>query len=194
MCHTENIFAYSKLAEKINRKYAKRHGYDFKILQNKMSDRAQQWCKVEVINQILSENKYDYIMWIDADAFFNDQSVKIEKFINMYPEKDILVCDDIPNSGKENTINSGTLILKCSPWTKQFCKDWWDYKGKYSYEYFHEQSVMEDYITRFPDNFKVFPANTFNSAVSNIKETDYVIHLMSMSPEYRIQRMAKWPN
>lgn len=202
MSHTENIYDYSKLTERINKEYAIKHGYDFQIFNLEMTDRAPQWCKIDVINRLLNENdinQYDYLFWIDADAFINKHDIPLETFITDM-NKNIIICDDVPNSGKENTINSGTFFVKCNDWSKEFFKKLWDYNGEYLYKYFHEQTMMEYYINENIMDAKKYievkPASTFNSDINQIyngsgKDT-FLIHLMAMSRDFRVEYINNW--
>lgn len=199
MNHTPNIFSYSKLAEKINREYANAHNYDFQIFEYNMSDRAPQWCKIQVINELLATNKYSYLFWIDADAFFNKHEIPLEEFIT--PGKNIIVCDDIVNSGKPDTLNSGTFFVKCNKWSKKFFKQLWDYKGEYLYKYFHEQTILEHYLKNNLMNarkyIKVEPATLFNTEITvqlkdNSIHDNFIIHLMAMPADFREKFMKKW--
>lgn len=196
MNHTPEIYAYSKITEKINRAYARQNGYDFKIFNIKPTDRAPQWCKIEVINQLLENPKYDYLFWIDADAFFNKFDTRIEHIINQVPDKHLCVCDDIKNSGKPDTINTGTLLVKNSDWSKKFFKQVWNYDGQYRYDYFHEQTVIQNQVKSNSKEIQVFPATDFNTAVHEIGQPiiydRFVIHLMGSPKEFRVDFLSKW--
>lgn len=201
MSYTDNISSYSKYTEYINKKYAEKHGYDFIKFNYELKDRAQQWCKVKAINHLLENNtnKYDYIFWIDSDAFFNNFNQTLDSIINKYNNKDIIICDDYPNSGIKNTINTGTMFIKFSEWNKEFCKKWFNYTGEYLTSPYHEQSVLDYYINHV-DNFKnhviVCPTKTFNSAAYELNEykktNDFIIHLMARNSEFRINYIKKW--
>jgi len=201
MSYTKNIESYARLTEAINKKYAETNGYDLLTFHEEMTDRSPQWCKVEVVNKILDMNKYDYIFWIDADAFFNKHQDKLEDFILQDPEHDIIICDDIINSSKENTVNSGTFFVKCSEWSKGYFKMLWNYKGNLLYDYFHEQSVIEKTIENNTMDAKsriiVNPSTYFNTVI-NVQlndgslENNFVIHLMGMSSEFRINYITNW--
>lgn len=200
MSYTDNIKSYSSITEEINKKYALKNGYDFKVFSHKMSDRAPQWCKISVINELLSLNKYEYLFWIDSDAFFNKHDIKLENIINNDKDKEIIICDDNKNSGRKNTINTGTMFVKCSEWSKEFFKSIWNYKGKYLYDPFHEQKIMEDFIfEKIMDShlkIGVKPANLFNSEYALLEDSaiknNFIIHVMSKPENYRIEYVKKW--
>ena len=200
MSYTENIKEYSQIAEKINSIYVKRHGYDLRIFSEKMTDRAIQWCKIKVINILLNENKYDYIFWIDSDAYFNNHRIKLEDIIKT-TDKNIIICEDNVNSGRKYTVNSGTIFVKCNDWSKKFLDLLWNYKGKYLYDYFHEQTMIENFIKEnimnCQNHIEIKASRTFNSEINiqlNEKSLDnnFIIHLMSKDKKFRIDYMNKW--
>lgn len=199
MSETDNIYSYSKLSEYINTLYAKKHGYDFKMFNVKMTDRSPQWCKIDVINTLLNKKyDYDYLFWIDADAFFNIQSIPLETFIT--PNKNIIICDDIPNSGRKNTINTGTFFVKCNDWSRELFKSLWNYKGDYLYKHFHEQTLLEYYINNNINNIQQYidikPCRSFNMDINQLNDgtvyDNFIIHLMATSQQFRIKFMKDW--
>lgn len=205
MSYTPNIKSYSQLAEKINRKYAIKNGYDLKIFNKEMKNRAPQWCKIDVINELLQKNIYKYLFWIDSDAFFNKHDIKIEDIINNDDDKNIIICSDDINNGNENknrkTVNTGTMIVKCNKWSKDFFKLLWDYETEYRFKPLHEQTVLENFIKLNVMNCKKYisikDGKLFNSEIvqqlydGNLYH-NYVVHLASMGEEERIKHMKGW--
>ena len=201
MSYTDNISSYSKKTEMINRKYAQKHGYDFSKFDFHVDDRALQWSKIKAVNYLLqSPKKFDYIFWIDSDAFFNDFDKALDSVIDQNNQKDIILCDDAPNSGRENTINTGTMLIKSTAWCKTFCHQWYEYAGKFLYEPHHEQSVLESFIAQnvygCKDRIAIAPTKSFNSAAYELKKymkcDDYIIHLMAEPENFRIAYIDRW--
>ena len=203
MSANDAIKDYATLSEQINRRYANKHGYDFEMFDVTPTGRAPQWCKIQVVNDLLSRDKYDYIFWIDADAYFNKQDIPLDDIISQHPDKDVILCEDNINSGKSNTVNSGTFFVKCSPWSKAFFEHVWNYEGIYRQAHFHEQTVIEQYINQdimeSKQHIIVKPCKTFNSII-NVQIADgtlkdnFIIHLMAMKKEDRIEYMTEWLN
>jgi len=202
MSHTENIYSYSKLAEYINRIYACKHGYDFKIFNLTMKDRAPQWCKIEAINVLLNDEQsnYDYLFWIDADAFFNNHNIPLETFITD-SNKNIIICDDSPNSSKPNSINTGTFFVKCSEWSRNFFNKIWNYNGEHLYKPLHEQTVIDMTILydfmNMKENILIYPTDVFNSIYhklsnENYKRDNFILHVMAHSSDTRRKYMNDW--
>jgi len=155
-----------------------------------------------VINNLLDKEKcdYDYLFWIDADALFNKHDIPLETFITD-PDKNIIICDDIPNSGKKDTINTGTFFVKCTDWSRDFFKYLWSYNGKYLYDHYHEQTIMEiaisDNTMNAKNNILVQSADTFNSTFSKLFDEDYkrnnfILHIMGTPADTRINYMNDW--
>ena len=197
----ENIKSYSELAKTINEMYTNKHNYDFRVFDYKMKDRAAQWVKISVINQLLEENKYEYIFWIDSDAFFNKHDIKLESLI--IDNKDIIICDDKLNSGnfEDITVNTGTIIVKCSEWSKYFFKIMYNYKGNYLYDYFHEQTVMKELIKNnildCKNHISIENGTLFNSEINrqlndNTLENNFIIHLAAQKNDFRQKYMDNW--
>lgn len=193
MNHTKNIFEYSKLSEKINRKYAKKHGYEFRIFEKEMTDRAPQWCMIPVLLELLGSGEFDYVFWIDADAIFNDFSKGLDNIVALDPSKDIYICDDSPNSGQKTT-NTGTLLVKNTKWANDILNEVWSYKGQYLYEATHEQKVLGDIInSNRPDSkFHVASTKEFNSHMGENTKEDFIHHYMSRDTEYRVEKFTTW--
>lgn len=205
MSYTPNIKSYSQLAEKINRKYAIKNGYALKIFNKEMKNRAPQWCKIDVINELLQKNIYKYLFWIDSDAFFNKHDIKIEDIINNDDDKNIIICSDDVNNGNENknrkTVNTGTMIVKCNKWSKDFFKLLWNYETEYRFKPLHEQTVLENFIKLNVMNCKKYisikDGKLFNSEIvqqlyeGNLYD-NYVVHLASLGEEERIKHMKGW--
>lgn len=203
MSYTDNIKSYSDISKKINQIYASKYNYDIRIFNEIMTDRAPQWCKIKVIQKLLNENCYEYLFWIDSDAFFNDHTIKIQDIIKNNTDKDIIICDDHLNSGiySEIKINTGTIIVKCTEWNKEFFDLLWNYDGIYLYNQYHEQRLLEDFIKNnimnCKDKILIKPCIEFNTEImrqinDNTLENNYIIHLMKLDTETRISYMKNW--
>ena len=108
--------------EQINRKYCEKHGYDFKVLHNihpNTRDLHPAWSKLPHMCDILSD--YDYVVWIDGDAFFCNHDQKIEDWVT---DQDITVGIDpgdyVP--GQDFRVNTGLMIIKNTDWFKAYVK------------------------------------------------------------------------
>jgi hypothetical protein len=135
--------------------YAKKHGYDFYIC-NEVYDgtRDYPWYKIKAIQKILP--KYDFVFWIDADGFILKPELSITYFIDGYLEdKDILCTKD-----HNNTLNTGVMIIRNTPFVHSLMYEVWNNKEKYD-ESFHEQASMgviyDNNRLRSKDKIKILP-------------------------------------
>jgi hypothetical protein len=65
-------------------------------------------------------SKFDYLIWIDADAFFYNDANNIVDIINNNSNVDFIFSNDIGN----NNINTGVFIVKNSQYSKHFLIKW----------------------------------------------------------------------
>lgn len=197
MLYTPNISEYASLTERINRAYAKKHGYDFVLFNERMADdRAAQWDKVKAVQRCLAMG-YRHVFWIDADAYVNKHEVPLESFMD--DDHELFICDDLPNSqGYSNCwVNTGTMVFKNTPFTRGFVDRWWNTRTpEYMYGKYHEQTVLDTILKNDPSvmsRVKIHPAKAFNSLGHDIykKENDwnrtFVVHMMSTTTEFRVE-------
>jgi hypothetical protein len=192
MLYTPNIESYSKLTEKINRKYAQKKNYDFILFKQRLSnDRAPQWDKIKAIEKCFNLG-YKYVFWIDSDAYFNGNT-SLEEFLDN--ENEIYICDDLRNSNKKCLINTGTILIKNTEYTRELISKWWNWGDKkWMYEAYHEQKVLDDMIKndfmKIGSRIKIYPDDTFNSYISQIyteREKLFVVHMMATDEKTRIK-------
>jgi hypothetical protein len=157
MWYDKNIEEYGNISRKINQIYCDKNNYDLIFSNNRLlPDRHPSWECIPLLLNTLNENKYDYIIWIDADACFNLKSRKnIENIIYKYKNKDIIFSGDYNN----NIINAGIIILKNSNISKQFCLNIINSKNnKECYKHFNksdwEQSCIIELYNKNIDNIK----------------------------------------
>tara|TARA_Y100001973_G_C5122336_1_gene293411 strand:- start:95 stop:850 length:756 start_codon:yes stop_codon:yes gene_type:complete len=110
MWYDGNVAQYGDICWAINQLYCEKHGYTLtKSNKRTYKDRPPTWERFPLLlNHI--EN-FDYVMWIDADAFFYNCAPPLEDLINHY-EKDILLSMDVEAHLTPENINAGVFILK----------------------------------------------------------------------------------
>lgn len=161
---------YTKYTSMINLKYANHHRYDF-ILERcpidtdiswKWGEDDQYklvWYKPEILKKYLPF--YHYILFIDDDAIFFDQSKSIENIIEEYlttSEQVIGLSDDYGNG---NELNTGIILCKNDEKTFDILDTWissTDEEGlcyKWRTEFQYEQACISDlYNLKYQNNSK----------------------------------------
>jgi len=92
-----------------------------------------------MINDYLhSDDNYDYILWIDADAIFINFNIKIEQFISRSLGRDILIAEDMNPCC---LINAGVILIKNTKWSQECFKQVWEL-DRYDHVKFYEQSAL----------------------------------------------------
>jgi hypothetical protein len=131
MWYDDHVKNYGDNCYKINKVYCQKHGYDLiKSSDRFYKDRNPHWERFPLILDHI--NSYDYVVWIDADAFFYNISPPIKNLINKY-KKDILFSEDGHTMNPPH-VNSGVLILKNTDRVINIVKKWAfseDLKDKY---------------------------------------------------------------
>lgn len=119
MFYDDNIKEYGDITYQINKKYCEKYNIDI-IVSNKITykDRKTYWERIPLLLENIE--KYDYLMWIDADAFFYYDANNIIDIIKLYNNVNFIFSKDIDHSG----INSGFFIVKSSKYSIEFLQKW----------------------------------------------------------------------
>jgi len=120
--YDENIKKYASINHTINKIYCQKYDLDIIVSnERKYSERPPHWEKLILLLDVINNSDcYDYLVWIDADAFFYDNAKDIREIINEYPSKDFIFSKDISNSNP----NTGIFIVKNTHYSIDFLKKW----------------------------------------------------------------------
>jgi hypothetical protein len=154
------------------------HGYDYKFIRGSTpKDRHVTWVKVPALASILSS--YKFVVFLDADALFNQMHIPVEWFLNYWsitPTTSLALALDPPEPQNNDTsgrryANTGFVIAQNNPKTHEIlkaldeCPDEGRYKGcgKFRKEGFHEQGAFGSYVRYdYDDYIKELPCNEAN--------------------------------
>lgn len=128
--------------------YSNKHGYSYikKIVNNNdYQDWHPTWIKIDVIKTYLPI--FDFIVWIDSDAVFLNQTIKIEDFIEdnidlVIPKMEV---DKISGNVWTNT-TTGFMIWKNSKWSINTLEELWNNPKRYKHDFFHEQTRLDELL------------------------------------------------
>jgi len=145
---------YGDLASINHLEYANKHGYSYvkQIVRDiDYTDWYPTWIKIDVLKKYLP--LYDYIVWIDADAVFFNQDIKIEDLIEgdidlVIPKLEI---DRISGNVWTHS-TTGFMVWRNSEWSKNILNLLWDEPKQFRFEFFHEQSRLDEILY---ENFKI---------------------------------------
>jgi|TARA_B100000900_G_scaffold213749_1_gene181064 hypothetical protein len=121
MWYDDKFKSYGDNCYKINKVYCDKYGYDLiKTSKKSYNTRSGHWERYPLILKHIE--KYDYVVWIDADAFFYNVSPPITNLINKYKKEIIFSEDD--NKLNPPAINTGVAIFKNTKRVINVLKKW----------------------------------------------------------------------
>jgi len=197
--NTPNLIRhYYKEARQNHLMYCKKHDYSYYVFYDNLAEEVRpgespkiSWSKVKAALNVV--NNHDYTMWMDADAIFANQKIKIEDKINEYPDKDYYLCRD----PKTHFVNSGVSIWKNSKDSLYMLNKWWD--GEHiPYGKGGDQKPLGDFLRLNPSYNKFwhhFTEREMNCYPTNYHPYDYIIHYMGVKSKIDIKnRLITWNN
>jgi hypothetical protein len=192
---------------KINKSYCKKHNYDFYFfdsLEESLKHKHAAWHKLFYVNKILKEKDYGHVVWIDADAFFCNDNIRIEQFITC--DKNFIVQRD-PGYSLEAfnvdkiKINTGLFIFKNTDWSKNFLdfvihnQEFSEWDTKHNWEQNAIRRCIEKNYMNTLDNIFIIKDTFFNNNTHNIDEFinngGFVLHMTNFMGQYRESRESK---
>lgn len=149
--------------------YANKHGYSYvkKIVNDEdYNDWHPTWIKIDVIKTYLPI--FEYVVWIDSDAVFYNQDIKIEDLIEDNIDLVLPKIEQDRVSGNVWThTTTGFMIWKNSEFSFELLNKLWNYPNQYRFEFFHEQSRIDELLF---DYFKLSGGeNILNKLVEDIE-------------------------
>ena len=128
---TENLVDQYKYTNAIKELYCKRHGYDYKFEILKGDPSAAAYRKPNIIRQHLVDDGYDYVVWMDVDAWFNDlgQSL-LDRIEKLSTDETFMICcrdglnENSPTKWFWTYINTGVLVFKNTIESVKLIDEW----------------------------------------------------------------------
>jgi hypothetical protein len=124
--YTTNIESYAIHSRKNKEHYCNKYNIDLLVSRQRLSNRHPAWDKIQCILTAMQNKTYEYIIWMSADAVFLNYNIDFNTIINIFPDKNFIVCNDPNNMGIEelnetinfdrlenlHIINTGVFIIK----------------------------------------------------------------------------------
>lgn len=202
--YTPNIYNYAQHSIKNLKSYVDKHGYTL-IIYNQMISEDVFPCWNKILAILANISKYQYVVWFDADAIISNPSISFEKFIKSNPGKDLLICFDCVKD--KECINSGIMIMANTPWLNNLLIKTWNSPIEHKH---NDQNVLYNQILKqtypnqkfslkYPEichelvhpKIAILPENSFNSHITSYLHGDFVIHLMGLDSNSRINIMRQ---
>ena len=195
MFYDDNIKLYGDINYIINQKYCEKYNLEL-ILSNKKqySNRHSAWERLPFILENISN--FDYLIWIDADAFFYNDANNIVNIINNNLNVNFIFSNDIGNQN----INTGFFIVKNSKYSIDFLTMWaFDenlYKSNPTPGWW-DQGVLIDMfnknILQIKENSIQYQYGVLQHFYENDKLNEtYIFHLAGRSSNVRYETSKKY--
>jgi hypothetical protein len=167
-------------------------GYTLKI-HNAMLDssRSVRWSKIKAILDELKTGTYDWVAWFDDDVLVTNLLMPLEQFIHEYGKQaDFIISAERVSPQADNEINTGVLLIKNTPWAKEFLQRVWDYGNEHhcneqeaiaalmAAEFKYDQHINRVPVCQIQSFFEDHPCD-----YGQWKENDFSMHLSRKSLE-----------
>ena len=199
MYYNDNIKNYGNINYIINKKYCDKYGLSIILStnQSKYNNRHSAWDRLPLLLDNIT--KYDYLMWIDADAFFYNDANNICDIINNNIDAEFIFSNDF---GDKN-INTGFLIIKNSQYSIDFLTKWAYDEELYNnnpYPLWWDQGVLIDMFNKNILDIKTKSIlidygilQHFNQhELTQLNSKPYVFHLAGKSNDFRFETSKKY--
>jgi len=172
------------------KEYCKLHDYVY-IFKNKYENELKlpiYWKKLQFVNDVLENNDFDYVLWLDSDTLIIDKTISLESILEDSDNYSIYMGKDL---NTKFNLNAGVFLIKNDMRGLRFlrecievyinrdsCKDeFGNYalNGAWS-KGCYEQGVMNELIkTKYFNNFKLLDEHiVLNTFMPNT--TSFILH------------------
>jgi len=198
MYYDDAIQEYAEINYKINKIYCDKYGLELIVSHKRTyTERHPAWERLPLIHKHLKN--YDYIVWIDADAFFYSDAKNIVDIIQEHPEPNFIFSNDIGNTN----INTGIFIVKNSIYSLIFIYKWAHDEMLYrnnSAPHWWDQGVLIDMIKqnvlRIQDHYFAYPygelQHFYEKELSQLPQKPLILHLAGRDYTERLRTSREY--
>lgn len=121
--------------------FASRHGYDV-VLTNEVlaPERPPAWSKIRMVRDLLE--RYDEVLWIDADAAFVDTSKDIADLVRR--GKDIYLVEHRWHENDDwRSANTGVFLTRATDWSRAFLDAVWAHERFIEHPWWENAAALD---------------------------------------------------
>ena len=121
--------------------YAAVHGYDLRLsTQLHAGNRPPAWSKIALVRELLE--RYDEVLWVDADAIFLDISVDIADLVR--PGKDLYLVEHLyAENDAWRSANTGVFLVRATEWSRRFLERVWEAEQFIDHPWWENAAVLD---------------------------------------------------
>lgn len=202
----------------VNKAYCDHNNYDFHKIKGDLhasaTDKAPPWSKLGYLRDVIATKKYDYVVWIDADAFFCNKDMKIETWISHAGDKDLIVGRDAGYNlstfidGGRTGVNTGVMIWKSCDSNMELLTalltdtKFSPYYIKPNWEQNAIRQCMSENVNQITDRTHVIEDTNFNNNCNDVGDYitngGFIVHLTNFNGQFHkhtdgLKLKAVWP-
>jgi len=169
MLATPNILGYAAYSIAMNRMYCAQRGYAFEVYTERLDPvRHPSWHKIRAMQEVLDQDKYKYVFWIDADAIFTDFEAALEEVC-----WDVDFCFTTDPPMWTTIANGGVWMCRNTPSAKAFLAKVWEvpvqvpaFAGYTTLHPWEQAAINYELLTmpheELPHRVKIMDSSAFN--------------------------------
>jgi hypothetical protein len=121
--------------------YAALHGYDLRLATEPIDpERPPAWSKIALVRELLE--RYDEVLWVDADAIFLDISKDIAELVR--PGKDLYLVEHVYEQDESwRSANTGVFLVRSTPWARGFLDRVWAAEQYVDHPWWENAAVLD---------------------------------------------------
>lgn len=166
------------LAWEITRQYCERWQYSCQYFTKRLLNNtySTHFDRYAILQEILQDTDVRTVLWMDDDSFVYDFDTPIEKWLEKYPDQDVIMGNVTRDQSPQAplTLNSGAMLFRNTAFVKRFlndiledqaCKPWWHRSDQFCIQALIKKK------TEYQDHFALIPSQAFNcqdEAIHNV--------------------------
>ena len=191
MFYDDNSKKFADINFKINSLYCKK--YNIKLIcsnqKSNNNNRSLHWEKLHMLLKYI--NDYDYLIWIDSDAFFYYKNKNILELIYENLNSNFIFSNDC---GNNKNINTGIFIVKNSVYSIEVLNKWTYDEDIYNYvlnkKRWNDQEgliyMIDNNILNINQNIKILDYGILQHFFNNDNKLDaFIYHMAGQKNEDR---------
>ncbi|MNK79199.1 galactosyl transferase GMA12/MNN10 family protein [compost metagenome] len=190
--YTHHVQTYARVSEHNVRRYCERHGYAYHVYREVPSEIGPgingSWVRSWLLQQHLPD--HDWVIWVDADVLFFNQSRPIEPLLQ---GRELLLAKDVGAW----LFNSGVMGFRSTPRNLELLAQIWSRIGEVADKSGVYSSMGDQYYTNevlsqasLLDERSVLDNLTINTPPLLASEDTLLVHFVSLAEPYRSVYMA----
>ncbi len=179
--------------------YCVRHGYRFYSREGDIirTDRIIGWERIQMVCDLI--HNFDYIFYFDVDSLILNHTIPIESLID--DKYDFQIAKNSISKGWDG-VNTGTFIVKCSEWSKEFFNRLNNKKEWYHKWCFEQGAIIEELSNseEVRNHTKIESCRKLNGfrhkwyENDNFRFGDFICHCAGTSNDYRYKLFSELKN